>query len=443
MKKSIIIFLIALAFGMGARAQSIANPAENAFLDNGFVRVGEFRSASRNNVGASSFLFPAGDKLVTGLHSSISNDEFPGGLKAVNSLYCQIDYNLVSYGWKSSSRGFHTLEVGAKLNYGLSVPKEIFQILKTGTAQSPYDLSSLRAFGNVYAEIAYGYALPLGDNFSIGGKVKLLAGLNSVDVITRRLSLTTTEDQYILDLDADIDLTNRNEKIGADDAGYLDYTSFSGKGKLDAPTGGGLALDLGLVWKPFDGFSLSASVLDLGGILWYYGNAGTSSGSYTFEGLKDLSAEDFEQDRIMARINKVGEEILTVVKPKAVKGRFKYKAIPLNANMKACYQMPFWKNLSIDAFGLYTGYDFCAPYWEARGGLSLDFPNCFHLEASAGSGAYGFVYEAGGSIEFQSFRLYANFENGIGGVIPYEDIPLKANNKCLSLGLVYLINAGK
>ena len=439
MKKSIIIFLIALAFGMGARAQSIANPAENAFLDNGFVRVGEFRSASRNNVGASSFLFPAGDKLVTGLHSSISNDEFPGGLKAVNSLYCQIDYNLVSYGWKSSSRGFHTLEVGAKLNYGLSVPKEIFQILKTGTAQSPYDLSSLRAFGNVYAEIAYGYALPLGDNFSIGGKVKLLAGLNSVDVITRRLSLTTTEDQYILDLDADIDLTNRNEKIGADDAGYLDYTSFSGKGKLDAPTGGGLALDLGLVWKPFDGFSLSASVLDIGGILWYYGNAGTSSGSYTFEGLKDLTTDEMEQDKLMARISAVGEEILAVVKPKAVDGLFKYKAIPLSADITASYQMPFWRNLSIDACGLYTGYTYCTPYWEARGGLSLDFPGLANLGVSAGGGAHGFVYNANGSVEFKSFRLYAAFENGIGGVIPYEDIPLKANNKTLLIGLIYLI----
>ena len=437
MKKIVILF--ALAIGTGAWAQNIANPAENAFLDNGFVRVGEVQSIGRNNVGASSFLFPSGDKLVTGLHSSISSEEFLGGLKAVNSMYSQIDYNLVSYGWKVSTRGFHTLEVGARVNYGLSVPREIFQILKTGTSQSPYDLSSLRAFGNVYGEIAYGYSRPLGDRLSIGGRVKLLVGLNSVDVLTRRFNLTTTEEQYILDLDADIDLTNRNKKVGIDDDGYLDYTSFSGKGKLGAPTGGGLAMDLGLVWKPFNGFSLSASVLDLGGILWYYGNAGTSSGSYTFEGLKDLRVEEFEQDKIVSRINKVGEEVLAVVKPKAVDGRFKFKSIPLNANVKASYAMPFWKNLSLDAAGLYTGYNYCAPYWEARGGLSLDFPGLANLGISAGSGAYGFVYGADGSVEFQTFRLYAKFENGIGGVIPYEDIPLKANNKTLLIGLIYLI----
>ena len=439
MKKTIILSFVALAFGTGAWAQSIANPAENASLDYGFVRIGEFQSNSRNNIGAASFLFPSGDKLVTGLHSSISNETFLGGLKAVNSLYSQIDYNLVSYGWKSSTRGFHTLEVGARVNYGLSIPKEIFQILKTGTAQSPYNLSPLRAFGNVYGEIAYGYSLPLSDKFSIGGRIKLLVGLNSVDVVTRQLNLTTTEDQYVLDLDADIDLTNRNTKFGTDAEGYLDYTSFSGKGKLGAPVGGGLALDLGFVWKPLDGFTLSASVLDMGGILWYYGNAGTSSGSYSFEGLKDLTISDLEQDKIMAKLKDTGEEVLDVIRPKAVDGRFKFKAIPLNANMKASYAMPFWKNLSLDASGLYTGYSYCAPYWEARGGLSLDYPGLAHLGLNAGSGAHGFVYGVNGSVEFRSFRLYAGFENGIGGVIPYEDIPLKANNKTLLIGLVYLI----
>ena len=439
MKQRIILSVFVFAFGTGAWAQNIANPAENASLDYGFVRIGEVHRTSRNNVGAASFLFPSGDKLVTGLHSSISNEDFLGGLKPVNSYFGQIDYNLVSYGWKGKSRGFHTLAIGVRVNYGLSMPKGIFQILKTGTGQSPYDLSSLRAFENDYGEISYGYSLPLNDKLSIGGRVKLLVGLNSVDVITRRFNLSTTEQQYLLDLDADIDLTNRNKKFGTDEEGYLDYSSFSGKGKLGIPTGAGLAFDLGLVWKPFDGFSLSASVLDLGGILWYYGNAGTSSGSYIFEGLKNISAETIEQNQVMTKLKETGEEVLAVIKPKAVDGRFKLKAIPLNANMNVSYAMPFWQRLSVDASCLYTGYRFCAPYWEARGGLSLDFPGLAHLGLNAGGGAYGFVYGVNGSVEFRSFRLYASYENGIGGTIPYESTPLKANSKTLLIGLAYLI----
>lgn len=439
MKKRIIVAIAALTVCMGAWGQSLVNPAENAFLDNGFVRIGEFTSNSRNNVGAAAFLFPCGDKVVTGLNSLVATDDFLSGLEPVNSMFSQINYNLVSYGWKGSSIGFHTIEIGARVNYGVSVPKEIFHILKAGTAQSPYDLSALRAFGDLYGEIAYGYSLPLGEKFSVGARVKLLVGLNSVDISARNFALTMNENQYRLDLDADIDLTNRSQKIGTDSEGYLDYTSFSGKGKLGFPTGAGLAMDLGLVWKPFTGFTLSASVLDLGGILWYYGNAGTSSGSYAFEGLKELTMEELNQDKIVSKLKAAGEEALGVIRPMAVDGRYKFKAVPMSANLSASYAMPFWERLSVDATGLYTGYDFCAPYWEARGGLSLDFPRVAHLGLSAGSGAYGFVYGVCGSVDFCSFRLYAAYENGIGGVMPYSSTPLKANNNVVTLGLAYLL----
>lgn len=439
MKKILFLCIAILVSASGLRAQSIGNPAENACLESGFLRVGEFQNTLRNNVGAASFLFPTDGKIVTGLHSSVSDDEFLGGLQDVNSFFRQIDYNLVSYGWKGKSRGYHTVDLGVRTHFGLSVPKEIFQILKTGTSQSPYDLSSLRAFGNLFAEAAYGYSLTLGSTLSLGGRVKLLAGLNSVDITAKQFELATTEDRYTLNIDADIDLTNRNKKIGVDDEGYLDYTSFSGKGKLGTPTGAGLAMDFGFVWKPFSGFSLSASLLDLGGIFWYYGNAGTSSGTYTFEGLKELSTEEMEGDKISAKIKEAGEELLRVIRPKAVDGRFKFKGIPLNAKVKASYALPFYERLSVDASGLYTGYQYCAPYWEARGGLALDYPGVAHLALNAGYGAEGVVYGALASVDFLSFRLYARYENGIGGVVPYENIPLKANHKLLSLGLIYLL----
>ena len=228
-----------------------------------------------------------------------------------------------------------------------------------------------------------------------------------------------------------------SKKAGTDEDGYLDYTSFSGKGKLGTPTGAGLALDLGLVWKPFTGFTLSASAMDLGGILWYYGNAGKSSGTFTFEGLKDLTVDEMDQDAILSKIKAAGDELLSVVKPKAVEGVWKVKAIPLSAKMKASYALPFLNMLSVDFSGIYSGYRFCVPYWEARGGFSFDYPGLARLELNAGSGTCGFVYGINGSVDFLRFRLYASFENGTGGVIPYEDIPLKANNKLFTIGLTY------
>ena len=43
--KKLLIF-VALAIGTGAWAQGIGNPAENASLESGFVRVGEIQSVT-------------------------------------------------------------------------------------------------------------------------------------------------------------------------------------------------------------------------------------------------------------------------------------------------------------------------------------------------------------------------------------------------------------
>ena len=37
------------------------------------------------------------------------------------------------------------------------MPIEVFEIVKKGTANSPFDLSDLRASGKLYAEFAYGF----------------------------------------------------------------------------------------------------------------------------------------------------------------------------------------------------------------------------------------------------------------------------------------------
>ena len=144
-----------------------------------------------------------------------------------------------------------------------------------------------------------------------------------------------------------------------------------------------------------------------------------------------------DEESMGAKLKEAGDELLAVVKPKAVEGRFSLKAIPLSANLKARYALPFFNMLSVDLASRYTGYSFCVPYWETRGGVSFDYPGIGHLGLSAGGGTCGFVYGVNGFVDFLSFRLYASYENGIGGVIPYESTPLKANNQVLSLGLIY------
>ena len=48
--------------------------------ESGFLSVGQFENQTRNNFGASSFLYPRDGEVVTALHSSVSADEFLGSL---------------------------------------------------------------------------------------------------------------------------------------------------------------------------------------------------------------------------------------------------------------------------------------------------------------------------------------------------------------------------
>jgi hypothetical protein len=40
-------------------------------------------------------------------------------------------------------------------------------------------------------------------------------------------------------------------------------------------------------------------------------------------------------------------------------------------------------------------------------------------------------------VGIHKFHLNAGMESGFGGTIPYTSMPLKANNKCLTVGLTY------
>ena len=94
MKKYLFSALAALLFAfVPASAQTFQ---EGFFLDgytlgfrynpalsneSGFIGCVQYSNQSRNNVGASSFLYPTEDGgLVTGLHKSISADKFLGSL---------------------------------------------------------------------------------------------------------------------------------------------------------------------------------------------------------------------------------------------------------------------------------------------------------------------------------------------------------------------------
>ena len=400
-----------------------------------FLSLFQYGSFKRNNVGASAFLYPIDGEVVTFLNSKVPAETLADNLKDNNYLTKNLDFNLFSCGFYRNG-ATHTFEANVKAKYAVSAPGELFMFAKLGTVQSPLNLEGLRLQGDVYAELAYGYSRKVDERFSFGARVKLLAGFYAMDFNVTQLQLTTSEDYYQADIEAKVDLTNQTLDFGTIDGGHINFKDFAYKGLFNYPTGGGLAVDLGIAFKPVDNLTISASLLDLGTILWYYGNSAVSSGTIGFTGLNNLAFEDFNKDGLMSQLNNLKDDVLKEMRPREEKKKFRFKAIPFSAELGAKYALPFYESLSIGFTGQYIGYQLM-PYWESRFAVAVNPVDWFDCTANIGTGEYGLVWGAAASVHLAKFRFNAGLGNGFGGTIPHKSTPIKAGYKVFTAGLTY------
>ena len=449
MKKYLFSALAALLFAfVPASAQTFQ---EGFFLDgytlgfrynpaisneSGFIGGVQFINQTRNNVGAASFLYPTEDGgLVTGLHKSISADKFLGSLPDISYFNRAIDFSIVSYGWRRGDN-YHTVEASVKGLYDASLPKEIFQIAKLGTRQQQYDLSGFQVGAKAYAELAYGYSRKLSDIVSVGARAKLLIGIESLRYDIDRFDMSFSEDGYEASICANLDFTSRMGKFRTDEEGHMKLLSLSAKDKLHWPSGGGLAVDLGVVVTPVEGLTISVSALNLGAMVWYYGNAGRSAGIVQFNGFDNLTLDQIKEKKILDQFNLLKDEFLSSMQLMSVKKRVCVETVPFTINAAVKYAMPFYNALSIGVSGNYVHW-IGMSYKEFRGSLAWNLSRKLGITGNIGKGDYGMVWGAALSVGIYKFHLNAGIQNGFGGTIPYSSTPLKANNKCMTVGLTY------
>ncbi len=446
MKTRTIFTILALAAALPLGAQSFQeslflnnyrlgfryNPALQSSTD--FLSVGEYSGLSMNNVGATAFLYEREGKLVSAFHPLVYSQTFLSALKDINATQSYLNYSLFTYGFHSEN-AFHTVELGVRGMSSLALPKDYFRLLKEG-GEDLFSLGGTSIQGRLYAELAYGYSRKIGDHLSLGARAKLLLGLYGAQYNLSRFNLNVSEAGWQADVDAQLDVTSRSGKMQSTEDGYLQLLNWKKKDKWSLPSGVGVAVDLGLLWEPADGWQISASVTDLGGLLWYYGNAGASTGSYTFTGLSNLGLEEMNVEGLLSQVGLIGKDLLGAVALKTVPRRLAWDALPFQANLGVRYKMPFYQALSLGVTGNYAAYQIL-PYWEVRSVLALNplswLDGCF----SFGTSSLGLTWGASLQVSLWNFRLHAGVQNGFGGTVPYRSTPLEANAKTVIIGLTY------
>ena len=409
------------------------NPA--LMPESDFISGFELTKHVLNNVGASAFLYPTEDGLVTGLHSSIPASQFLGALPDISKSMTHYDFNIVSYGFARED-AYHSFEINVRIPFSVTAPKDAFDLLKRGTTRENYDLSGFGGKGQIYAELAYGYARRLSDVVSIGGRVKLLAAMYGMSYQVNTFDVQVDDAGYRLFYGANLDVPARMMKLQTKPGQEVQLRDLMSRDLIPLPTGGGAALDLGVAVRPNEYLTLSASILDLGGAIWHYGNATTSSTYLAYDGLGTLSYDQLNEQALKEIAGEWADKLKNAVRLRSNRDQTRLETLPFHANLGVKYILPCYEQVSFGAVASYSHYEYM-PYWEARLGVEYKPFNWLDMYGSFGRGAYGNLYGFGLSASFSKFQLYLSYQNGVNGTLPRTTTPLTANHRTWSIGLTY------
>ena len=387
-----------------------AIPAEKGFVG---LAVGNISMSAASDLGLGSILYPNGSGgLVTGLHSSVSAEKFLGNLPESIGISENLNENLLAVGFWSKN-AFHSIEFNLREDVYAGLPKDIFELFKCGSRDIPYDLTNTVVRAKAYAELAYGYTRKIGEKISVGGRVKLLAGLVSGDVAFNKGAVSVNGNSVAYDLDAKLRLSSGFLKLGTK-SGAPDMYDFS-EFKFDqtnlSPSGWGGAVDLGVTYKPIKNLTISYSVMDLGGIAWNYGLIGHSSGSDSFTG------ETIKSDgTVKGDFEKFIDGFGSLADFKKVEGEeSSFDMLACTMHLGARYNMPFYERLSVGLLASYKidRYDPCI---GARLGATVTPIDWFSITGNYGVNTYGKTYGAAFSLNCLNLNIVFGYEGYSGKI---------------------------
>lgn len=329
--KRIVLIFAAICISAASFAQ---HAAQNAYFLDGYTYchdlnpsfatersyvalagVGSMNLSIKSNMGVSTFLYPMETGGVTTfLNPSISADQFLSKLNKNNTLNLGISTKLLSIGSWGNKSTFTSFDINLKSNTGLSLPYDLFGILKTFGAQDEYSFSNLGVGTDNYLEVALGQSRNIGNHLRVGAKVKVLVGIANARVNVDNATLTMSEDLWSARLGARAELAAGNNLIdiptrpgGQFAIDDIELNEPTGVG--DFLNGFGLAFDLGASYRMLDNkLTLSASLLDLGLMHWKdFIEINSQTAYFDFDGFGTVTSDELKEMDLGDRFSSLGD----------------------------------------------------------------------------------------------------------------------------------------
>ena len=393
----------------------------------------------KGNIGVKDVLHknPNGSGLVTFLHPDISVDEAMSGFKNNNKMLSDMRIDVINVGFHAF-KGYNTINVGVRSNFGFNAPYEIFELAKN-LSNKDYDISDFGATAMAWGEIGLGHSHQINKAWRIGGKFKLLIGGAYAKLKMDNLSLNLQDpNQWTATANATVEagvkgFTWGETETKVDNSGRpyerIDFDNMDIKNP--GINGFGAAFDLGFEWdleQQFNvkGLKVSASILDLGFIKWKDVAIARNNGDpFTFDGFNDIKVKDGSGTKIDDQIDKLGDDLEDLYRLQD--DGMKSKSTPLGATLNVAveYALPSYRHLK---FGFLSTTRIQGVYsWnEERLAVTVSPAKMFEVSANAGVGTLG--ANVGWIINFhpRGFNLFFGSDHCIGK-FSKQGVPLRSN----------------
>ena len=157
-------------------------PVSNGFVN--FTPLGWTTFGVGNNSFTLSDIFfvdPATGKTITPLHPNADKQAFIKSVKSMTLINGEMTFGLVNFGFRIKENGYFTFGVNERLELGNTLPKSMFSFIFDGGMKNlegvnTLALSGLGMRGSLYAEISGGYSHQINEQWTVGGKLKILLG---------------------------------------------------------------------------------------------------------------------------------------------------------------------------------------------------------------------------------------------------------------------------
>lgn len=421
-----------------------------ALLDSPYVGLlfSNINIGMTGNIGAKQFIFDTNGlpgytgnyRYTTFMDPNVDAKTFLNKLHDKNRFDLYLNYNLFSVGFKAWG-GVNLLELNLRSNTNLTLPKGLFEFAKTAGEKEHYEFGGLGMRTQNYMELALGHSRDINDQWRVGGKLKFLIGAAYADFTADNVTLDMTEDVWRIQSNAQMKASllksdvihedpSKNSADGRPRVKELDNFGFS-------LPGFGMALDLGVTYKPIENLTVSAAITDLGFISWKNTHHASSQGDYTFDGFNNIyigSDKDQTED-IDDQFDQIGDDLEEMFSVYDDGTKTATQALAATLNVGAEYKLPAYDKLK---FGfLYTSRIHGKYSWH-QGMLNVGVRPVKWFECNVNGAVTSTGVTAGGMLSLKAphFNFYIaadRFFSKMGK----QGVPLNSSNGNITFGMTF------